>query len=280
LEIKQLKITLENNSNVVVIGSSEKFALGKPVSGLGIPPIRTSSQNYSGRDGGRVNAQYYSQRLITIPGFVGEMTCEDHELARQELQLALPIRSPIDVTIQTSAGNIYLTSGYITNFEMDVEDKTFARFKIDILCTQFYFLSDTTQQIEISRYLGGGFTLPVVLPITFAPGQGVVTANNGGTETAYPVITIEGTADTPRVTNVETGQFIEFDLEMSGSDTLVINMLERTAVLNGGSVLSLRNPSSSWWGLMVGANGLRFDTFNGADTATATIQWRDAILTI
>jgi hypothetical protein len=266
--------------NNLPIGQGTDFAIASPVEGLEIPPIRTSSQNYSGRDGGRVNAQFYSQRLITINGFIIGDSCADYETARQTLQAALPIRTRLEIIIDTFVGTRYITYGNIIDFKFPIIGPKAGRYKIDIITENVYFLSEDAYSQVISKYVGGGFVLETTLPILFEAGAGIGIVSNGGTEKVYPIIEIDDSADTPRVTNVDTGEFVEFNLAMSNGDKLIIDMDNRTATLNGGSVLSLRNPSSSWWGLSVGQNRIRFDTSNGSDTGTATIIWRDAVLTI
>lgn len=275
-----MRFDFTTDATTLAIGKGADFDFYPNIQGLEIPQIRTSRQNYSGRDGGRVNAQYYSPRLITFEGWVNEATCSDHEQARKDLQAGFPIRTLINLKITTPAGNVYVTDGNVLDIQMAYDSYKISRFKVDFLCRSSYFLSETLNILEVNKFRGGGFILPVILPIIFAPGTGAVNAANNGTETVYPIIEIYGSATNPVVTHIPTGQSVGFNITLGDSDKIVVDMNERTATLNGGSALSLRTANSRWWGLDVGANMIRFDTGSGMDTGHANIVWRDSVLTI
>jgi len=275
-----MRFDFTTDQTSVSIGQGTDFRFLPPIDGLEVPQIRTSRQNYSGRDGGRVNAQYYSPRLITFQGHVNEDTCQDHEQARIDLQKGFPIRALINLVITTPAGGTYVTDGYVLDLKMNFGANRYSQFKIDFLCRSAYFLSSTQNSLDIQRFTGGGFILPVILPIIFAPGTGAVNASNNGTETVYPLIEIYGSATNPVVTHLGSGEVVAFNLTMADSDKIVVDMNERTATLNGSSVLSLRTSQSRWWGLNTGANIIRFDTDTSSDTGYARIIWRDSVLTI
>lgn len=275
-----MKFDFTTDQTSVSIGQGTDFDFLPPIEGLEIPQIRTSRQNYSGRDGGRVNAQYFSPRLISFQGHINEDTCQDHEQARKNLQAGFPIRTLINMQITTPAGDIYVTDGHVIDLKMDFQAKRYSQFKIDFLCRSSYFLSSSVNSLEVPRFQGGGFILPVILPIIFAPGVGTTNAVNNGTETVYPVIKIEGSATDPVVTHVSTGQTVGFNITLAPTDKIVVDMNERTATLNGSSALSIRTPQSRWWGLDVGSNPIRFNTSSGTDTGTVRVIWRDSVLTI
>ena len=73
---------------------------------------------------------------------------------------------------------------------------------------------------------------------------------------------------------------VEIDATTGVSDELVIDMLNRTVVLNGGSALSLRSADSDWWGLDVGLNYINYSSDDLSDTGVATISWRVAVRSI
>lgn len=271
--------TITSDDTNITIGSGD-FLLSSPVQGLEMPGIRTSKQNYSGKDGGRVNAQYYLPRLITLQGFIAKSTCEDHEQARQDLQSGLPIRTPLTVSINTLGGNTYITTGYVTDFVMDYTSPKASRYKLDLQCDDAYFLSSTlnTQTVEIGS--GGGFILETLVPILFGDGVGTVNITNNGSVTVYPTIKFTDSATNPVFTNVDTGESIGFNITIYDGDEIDIDMYNRTATLNGGSILSFRTSTSRWWGLVPGTTKVRYTTDSGDDTGHATISWRNAVLTI
>lgn len=266
--------------NSLGLGEATDYKIESPVEGLETPPIRTSQDNYSGRDGGRVNGQFYSPRLITLTGFIGKGTCDLHEAARLALQQALPIREDLDMTISTFDGTEYATTVRLLDLKMPYINKKHSDFKIDLVAADPFLYSGDEFSAVIPLEVGGGFTLPVTLPIIFAPGTAPTVVTNGGNAIVYPTITIVGAATNPEITKVDTGEKVEVNVTMSGGDTLVIDLKRRVITLNGGSVLSLRSTDSSWWGLDVGANELKYETTNGGDTGVATITWRNATTAI
>jgi phage-related protein len=268
-----MKVTI----NGLQLGDDTDYQIEAPVAGLEKPGIRTSSQRYSGRDGGRVNGQYLDPRLITIPGFFNMDTCADHEAARQELDQALPVREELDIEVELPSGDTFVTSGYIQDFKMPYRNTKRSDYKIDLFCGDSNLYIGEELTATLNRFVGGGFTLPVTLPIVFAPGSGLVAVNNTGYVEVYPVLEINGSATNPEITKVSTGEKVEVGVTMSGGDQLIIDMKRRTITLNGGSVLGLRTSDSDWFALDVGSNPLRYDTTDGADTGVVTVRWRTAV---
>lgn len=266
--------------NGLNIGFNTLFQIESPVEGLETPQIRTSANNYSGRDGGQVSGQYYSPRLITISGFIIGGTCEQHELARRELQNAIPIRQDLPVQITTFSGLVVQTTARVTNITMPITGPKASRFKIDLYASDPNFYMAAEQSVQIPLEIGGGFILPVILPITFDPGSSPVIINNTGDVIVYPVITILGETTNPVISKTNTGELVEIDVTTGVSDELVIDMLNRTVVLNGGSALSLRSADSDWWGLDVGLNYINYESDDLSDTGVATISWRVAVRSI
>lgn len=266
--------------NGLQLGESTDYNIEAPVEGLDMPPIRTSSQNYSGRDGGSVNGQFYSPRLITIPGFLIGGTCDDHDTLRQTLSNSLPIREDLEVIITTFSGDIYETIARVIDFKMPITGPKSSRYKIDLLAPDPFFNNGDLQSLVIPRSLGGGFILPVIFPIVFDAGSSPVTAANASPVEVSPTITIVGSATNPEITNVDTGEKIEFTLTMGVSDTLIIDMGQRTATLNGGSVLGYKTSDSTWFTLAPGNNRFAYFTDNGSDTGVCTMTWNNVVASI
>src|SRR5688572_11873854 len=68
---------------------SNGLYLDEPIDGLELPDIRTSSDVYSGRDGGYVGAQFYGTRLVTLNGRAWVADRADIWALRRSLQMAL-----------------------------------------------------------------------------------------------------------------------------------------------------------------------------------------------
>lgn len=88
----------------------------------------------------------------------------------------------------------------------------------------------------------------------------------------FPTITIQGPAYNPKITNVTTGQIIQYNGNVNGSQKLIIDIEQKTAKLSGTSVIS--NISGDWLYLTPGVNRLTY-TIDNADKNYATIEWQE-----
>ncbi|WP_427007201.1 phage distal tail protein [Pseudarthrobacter sp. H2] len=251
--------------------------LDEPIEGLGLPPIRTSSGNYSGRDGGYVGSQFYGMRLITLTGqFFG--TPATLETTRRNLAAAVATSS-VAMNITTNAGNQYLVNCNIDSLDMPIlRSINQAPFKISLIATDPTIYDNSASglmSVTVNPARGGGITWPITWPITWAAGSQPTTVNNTGNVTIYPTITLINKMTNPSITNQTTGQFFTLTgLTTTAGDTLVIDMKNRTVLLNGGSVLPFVTSSSSWWPLLPGNNSINLTTADGTDTTVATVSWR------
>ena len=267
--------------NDLPMGGDTAFKISAPIDGLETPPIRNSTMNYSGKDGGLVTGQYYSPRLITITGFIISSTAQTHEQARRQLQEALPIREDLDFIVNTFADLEYISSVRLLDFKMSIIDPVGSQFKIDLFASDPNLYTGDIQSALVSLEEGGGFLLPtVVFPIIFDPGTAPTIVTNSGAVDVLPIITIEGTATNPRITKTETGEYVEVQVTMGASDELIIDMANRTITLNGGSIISFRESGSSWWDLDVGGNPISYETDDSNDTGTCTVSWRNAVVSV
>jgi hypothetical protein len=89
------------------------------------------------------------------------------------------------------------------------------------------------------------------------------------------VYTITGPATNPRISNLETEEFIEIDEDIIADEFLVLNVRDRTALLNGtGNRYNLRKFGSMWFPLRPGSNILQYSL--AAGDGQLEVRWRDA----
>jgi hypothetical protein len=251
--------------------------LDEPIDGLGLPPIRTSSGNYSGRDGGYVGSQFYGMRLITLTGTIFGTPAE-LEATRRNLAAAVATSSVV-MNITTNAGSQYLINCNIDSLDMPIlRSVNQAPFKISLIATDPTIYDNSASglmSVTVNPARGGGVTWPITWKITWAAGSQPTTVNNTGNVTVYPTITLTNKMTNPTITNQTTGQFFTLTgLTTTAGDVLVIDMKNRTVLLNGGSVLPFVTSTSSWWPLLPGNNGINLTTNDGTDTTVATVSWR------
>lgn len=94
------------------------------------------------------------------------------------------------------------------------------------------------------------------------------------TDQVYPIWTVNGLADNPRITNLTTGQELTYTGRVSVGQTLVIDMLNQTATLNGKNVL--QNVGGSWMSFAPGINRVSYETDNN-NAPTSSIKWAEVV---
>lgn len=262
--------------------SSIAVYLDEPIDGLTLPPVRTSSGNYSGRDGGYIGAQFDGMRLITLTGRIFSQTAAGLETARKALAAAVPKGVPLQLLITTDGGSLYLIYCYYDNLLMPINrTKSKAPFNLSLIAPDPNIYDNSAGGLNsatVPLSLGGGITWPITWPIVWNGGALPTTINNSGTVALYPLITLTNQMTNPMITNTTTGQFFFLQgLTTTAGDVLVIDMKNHTVLLNGGSVLPYVTLPSTWWPLITGNNTIKLSSGNSGDTVTALVQWRSAV---
>lgn len=105
-------------------------------------------------------------------------------------------------------------------------------------------------------------------------GGGQTTVHIDSIANVLPTITITGPANNPILTNITTGQAIQFNGNILSTQTLIINTDEKTAKLNSTSVIW--KISGDWLELAPGNNRMSFSIDN-TDMISATIEWQEIV---
>ena len=93
------------------------------------------------------------------------------------------------------------------------------------------------------------------------------------TDNVFPIWTVTGEAVKPQLENTTTGTLIKYNGTVSASQTLVIDMLNQTATLNGVNVIG--NVSGDW--VMFAPNRNRV-VYNASNAAPASkVEWNDVV---
>ncbi|MFM9576774.1 phage distal tail protein [Streptomyces turgidiscabies] len=129
-----------------------------------------------------------------------------------------------------------------------------------------------------------GLSWPLSWPLPFGnPGStgALSTANLGGAET-HPVVEFRGPATRPSLTNLTTGDAIEYDIPLAAGDMLTVDTLAGTVVLNGTAsriyTATSRSVPEQTFTLAPGISSLIFRAAPGSNdpTASATVRYRSA----
>ena len=136
----------------------------------------------------------------------------------------------------------------------------------------------TAGPLTVAEMTVGGLTFPTTFPITLDPPGGQLFGANLGTVASHPVITVTGGMDHPIIYRVDSGQRLDFGISLATTDVLVIDVLNRAAILNGTtSVLNTLATGSQWFDLPPGGWAVGCTPGNlTTPSGSFQVQWFDA----
>ncbi|MEU3097219.1 hypothetical protein ABZ690_21155 [Streptomyces sp. NPDC006967] len=115
------------------------------------------------------------------------------------------------------------------------------------------------------------------------PGStGALTAVNLGDAPAHPVVEFRGPVTRPALTNLATGDVLEYDLPLAAGDVLTVDTRAGTVTLNGTAsriyTATARSVPEQTFTLPRGTTNLTFRAAPGSNdpAATAAVRWRSA----
>jgi phage-related protein len=112
-------------------------------------------------------------------------------------------------------------------------------------------------------------------------GGGTTTANliiNDGWTTTYPTITITGSAVNPRVNDLTSGLFLQFNCTLSSSDTLVANTDYRTVTINNVNRRAVLDNNSTWFAAPPGTSTYSFIATSTDGNTSCIVTYRNAYI--
>lgn len=244
---------------------------------LDIPEIRTSQYNYSGDDGGSIPQQFYGMREIGLTGRVHATTAALSETKRKAFVDAIASKK-LEIRVITFAGNVYKINANLTSFRSDIDrdTKRKSRFLLQALAPDPLLYDDVDAEIiaTIPRKIAGGYPTPYTLPVAWGAATQPIDVVNSGNVPIKPVIEYVGSATNPRMTNHTTGEYIQVNVSTVATDELIVDLKDRSIMLNGGSILSSMSDGSTWFQLEAGSNLLELTTNSGSDTVEGLIKYR------
>jgi hypothetical protein len=254
--------------------------------GFDSPEVRESADNLVGMDGGIHGSFYYGRRPVTLSGTVYNVATDAVRNTRlTKLQQASnAVRG--DATLSWTPGGgvaqqikvrrqqpLRISGGWVKDFQLSLVAAD-PRIYSAVLHTQSVAASGTPTPS------GRGYAK--AYPVVYGGGSilGQMFVVNSGSALSYPILTFTGPGSNPSALNLTTGERISLIYTLGAGDTLTVDTLNRTVVLNGTasrySAIDFTN--TAWWGLVPGSNDVRLSW--GAYTAGAslTVQYRDAWL--
>jgi hypothetical protein len=243
------------------------------VSGLDSAPLRTSEHDREDMDGGFIDAMYEKMRTVVLEGMVyGTETYLDtlkanfaptlraqpfYFLAPGVQERVLFVKS---LGVKYDWEQLRRIGMSPIQFQMQAEDPAI----YGALSSGAVDLSGTTT----------GFGFPFAFPSGFGGTSSytsLLTLTNDGNRPTDATFTIVGPVIAPILKHDQTGNQLQFNINIASGDWLTVNLRNKTIRLNG--VANRRGTltvGSRWFMLTPGINTVRF---LGSSTATATLQY-------
>ncbi len=264
------------------------YVVKAPIEGLEYPEIRLSKYSRVGEYGSIIPNTLYDGRHITLQGYVLANSSGGYQAARRVLEAALAISKDSSNKVQprtlkmTTMDDLALQCDvHVRNFQMKIMNMIGGEFFLDLYSPDYQLYSQSLSSASLTRTVGGGFTLPVILPIVFtASTGGTATATNNGTAESFPTVTISGPMTNPVISNSTLNRYIQLSLTINTGEQVTIDMKNKTIVKDGQSVIQNKVAGSQFWWLNPGANTLRVQSSSGSDTGTVQVSFRHAYLGI
>lgn len=261
-----------------LLGTSHKIEAN--IQGLEFPSSRLSSYNRAGEDGIRITNHFAGERRITVEGVIKSTSCEEQQANRQEIEEAVIMQRVANVPVPkelkfiNQLGDEYVIDVEVVNFRMPLSNQFSDRFFIDMLAYEPFIRSTTLNQANLVVASVTGFIIPFEIPFILGSGvTGDVVVTNNGIST-YPTITLNGPLTNPQVKNLTSGEFIKLNLTINSGNQVVIDVENKTIVLNGTTnVLYTKSAGSSWWQLLNGNNTIRLSTSIAGEGGNGLMEW-------
>lgn len=258
------------------------------IRGFGIGDIRTATGVNSGADGGYVDDQFLGLREIPLKLFVYSMDYATTEELMLEMNQIFPVNEAFDVRLITPTGAQYLIKDcYVAQADPKLADvRNLIDYEVTLVTgdTNIYaFTNGTgTNTLQLTKTMLGGIPWGVngiewtEEGIVWNVGEDSPVATNSGNSITYPVITIAGAVTNPVFTNLESGRVLSLNITTNSGDTIVLDFLNRTAVLNGTTNIYPNIVLDDFWPLVVGDNEISYTSGSGDDSAVVTMTWKNS----
>lgn len=111
--------------------------------------------------------------------------------------------------------------------------------------------------------------------------QANVNMNGDFTDGSEPVIEIVGPATNPRLTNQSDGnRSIRIDVALTAADTMVVDVKNKTVLINGIDRYDTVRTDNQWWNLIPGVNTILYSRATTAGISRATVRHNDAYISV
>jgi hypothetical protein len=256
------------------------------ITGFESPEVRENADNLVQMDGGIHGDFFYGRRPITMSGkIINAVDATDRNTKLTNLEKATNAMRGDSKLVWTPDGGEQVFMNVRRQQPLRVTGGWIKDFQISLVSADPRIYSTTLYSTTVgaaSASGAGGFSFPMAFPINFgaAAVTGQILAENRGNALTYPVLTINGPGTNPSVYNATTNQTIALIYTLAAGESMVIDTLNRTVLLNGVAVNNKYGAvdflNTSWWGMVSGINDLRLIYYSYSTGASLRVDWRDA----
>lgn len=280
-------LTFQLNDNGVIL-NDDIFTVSGPfvdidvVKGLDSAPYRETKRDHEGVDGGFMDAEFETGRDISLEGVVyGNGQPLEPYLDQLKGNFG-PVQNPIPFYFLTETGlaRMMFVKPLGVRYDWDTQRRlgmTPIQLRMYAEDPRIYEQNLNSVTISLNSTVSSGFGFPLSFPLGFGGVVGGVDGkfiNNIGNRSTPATITITGPIDTPVITNDVTGDVLQFNISLTATDTLVIDLGNHTVRLNGATNRRNTLQVANWFLLSPGNSYIRFRASSG--TGNATIKFRSA----
>ena len=249
-----------------------------------------------GTDGQMLAGQVRRTATQTFSGYIGDATFSQQavESARRDFMMFFRKQHFYTAVYIFKDGTaIQRKRGYIVNapsvpelwqkfpewsIGLNFEDPNYYEYAENNLGEEIYA---HIQSIDLATAIRGGLvwdaigaTWDSIGAIWEAGGSGgITTVTVDGVDSAEPIWTVTGPATNPTLTNITTGQTIEWTGTVPSGQTLIVNMDEMTASLEGANVFQFI--TGTWITLQAGNNRISYSATGATDPST--LSWNGVV---
>jgi len=293
--------------------AAEKMLTGRY--GFGMPPVSNRTRRAPYQHGSSFISMTLTPRVINLTTTMIQCTRKELFLLRQELiRTNNPFASDCDSPMKLvwvwpgDGKKYYLNVYYSTGLEMNTasgptplvqntgiqliaydpfwhawreESESYSCLVLTCTecgdsCPTFWFFGTPTTHGMLSFPLASFGSCKV---------DTTLNCTNLGDVPVYPTITVNGPFSSPRIENLETGEYIHWDSVITNSDDLVIDCKTKTITLGGVNAIAHKTAGSTFISLLPNAMGVTDGVNEIAIYGTqlpgstgVTISWRDQFI--
>jgi phage-related protein len=254
----------------------------------GIPELRVQDDNRGYNDGALTGRDFYNGRNITftINTFArdGLSAQENYRLLQNALLPQQSGTSTLTFKLSGTSTEKIISARMRTRVTTVDPDYTYGliRSQVMMFCPDPRYYDSTENSLSLSitaTNVGRTYNRTYNLTYVAAYANNQNTVTNSGNIYSSPVIQIIGPVVNPVIGYVEGNAYLQANVSLGASDSLVVDMGNRLVTLNGSAARNLVSNNSEWWDIPANSTAtINFSAQSSTAGASATVNWRNAYI--